>query len=73
MSKLPRLSGTELIKYLQKKGFIPTRQRGSHVILKSSNRRIAVPLHDELDRGTLLGILEEAGITRDEFIQEWYR
>ena len=71
MSRLPVISGTELIKYLSKKGFVPSRQRGSHVVLKSSNRRVTVPLHNELDRGTLLAILEEAGISREEFLEEW--
>lgn len=73
MSKLPTISGNDLIKYLSKKGFVFSRQRGSHVVLKKSNDiRVTVPLHPELDRGTLLGILEQAGIDRDEFIQEWY-
>lgn len=72
MSKLPRISGSELIKYFVRKGFAPTRQKGSHVILKSKDRRIVIPLHDELDRGTLLAILEQAGIERDEFILDWY-
>ncbi|MGQ9469480.1 MAG: type II toxin-antitoxin system HicA family toxin [Nitrososphaerales archaeon] len=40
---------------------------GSHVVLKSGNRRVTVPLHNELDRGTLLAILEEAGISKEEF------
>jgi len=73
VSKLPTISGNDLIKYLSKKGFVFSRQRGSHVVLKKSNDiRVTVPLHPELDRGTLLGILEQAGIDRDEFIQEWY-
>ncbi|MEM3588217.1 MAG: type II toxin-antitoxin system HicA family toxin [Candidatus Jordarchaeaceae archaeon] len=72
MSRLPVISGLDLIKYLRKKGFIPTRQRGSHVVLKSSGgRRVTIPLHDELDRGTLLAILEAAGISKEEFLKEW--
>jgi predicted RNA binding protein YcfA (HicA-like mRNA interferase family) len=48
------------------------RSRGSHVILKSpSGKIVPVPLHNELDRGTLSGILEIAGISLDEFIEEW--
>ena len=72
MSKLPLVSGADLIKYLKRKGFVPTRQKGSHVVLKSPDgRRVTVPLHNEVDRGTLLAILEEAGISREEFLNEW--
>jgi len=72
VSRLPVISGLELIKYLRRKGFLPTRRKGSHVVLKSSSgRRVTVPLHNELDRGTLLAILEAAGISREEFLKEW--
>jgi predicted RNA binding protein YcfA (HicA-like mRNA interferase family) len=74
MSKLPIISGREMIKYLTKKGFIVSRQKGSHVVLKSQDsRRVTVPLHEELDRGTLLEILAEAGISKEEFLREWYK
>ncbi|MEM2875955.1 MAG: type II toxin-antitoxin system HicA family toxin [Candidatus Bathyarchaeia archaeon] len=73
MQRLPVTSGRELIKYLVKKGFVISRQRGSHVVLKSQDsRRVTVPLHEELDRGTLLEILAEAGISKEEFVREWY-
>ncbi len=73
MSKLPVVSGADLIKYLVRKGFVHARQKGSHVVLKSSDgkRVLSVPLHHELDRGTLLAILEDAGISRDQFVREW--
>ncbi|MCR6693028.1 MAG: type II toxin-antitoxin system HicA family toxin [archaeon YNP-LCB-003-016] len=63
-----------MIKYLTKKGFVVSRQKGSHVVLKSQDgRRVTVPLHEELDRGTLLEILAEAGISKEEFLREWYK
>jgi predicted RNA binding protein YcfA (HicA-like mRNA interferase family) len=67
--RLPVVSGEELIAALQMVGWIPVRQRGSHVRLKHPNRRAAlvVPLHRELKRGTLAGILRDAGIDRDGF------
>ena len=45
----------------------------SHAILKSADgkKTVSVPLHSELDRGTLTSILEVAGVTTDEFIQEF--
>lgn len=74
MPRLPVVSGRDLIRYLtNEKGFLPVRQKGSHVVLKSSDgkRVFTVPLHNELDRGTLGAILEQAGIGREQFASEW--
>ena len=72
MPKLPRLSGKEVIKTLSKSGFEVVRQKGSHVIMKkkTSEGEIAtvVPNHREIDRGTLLEIIRQAKLTRDEFM-----
>jgi len=67
--RLPVVSGEELVAALQTVGWIAVRQRGSHVRLKHPGRRVAlvVPLHRELKRGTLAGILRDAGIDRDDF------
>jgi predicted RNA binding protein YcfA (HicA-like mRNA interferase family) len=74
MTKLPRLSGYEIIKILSKYGFHKTRQKGSHVMLvkelKSGKIGCVVPLHDEIESGTLLGILKQAKISKEEFLQE---
>ncbi len=73
MVKLPSLSGHELIKILAQFGFKKIRQKGSHVMLiketKQSKIGCVVPLHDELETGTLLGILKQAKISRDEFLK----
>ena len=69
MPKLPRISGAKVIKILTKFfGFRTLRQRGSHVTLTNDLVFLTVPLHDELDRGTLLAILKDAGIPRNEFL-----
>lgn len=69
MSKLPRLSGKEVIKTLSRIGFRVTRQK-KHVVLRHDDgRRVTVPLHPELDRGTLLAIIKQAGLTREEFLK----
>ena len=74
MVKLPRLSGHELIKILAQFGFKKIRQKGSHVMLIKDTRQgkigCVVPLHDELETGTLLGILRQAKISREEFLKE---
>ena len=54
MSKLPRISGKELIKVLTKVGFQTVRQKGSHVILvkETTDRKqtTVVPLHKDIDK-----------------------
>ncbi len=71
MGKLPILSGQEVIKILKKIGFTPARQKGSHIVLVKENseskRALVVPNHKEIDIGTLLEIIRQAGLTREEF------
>lgn len=64
----PVVSGPRLIKVLEADGWSVVRQRGSHVRLKKTGRRIAlvVPLHKELRKGTLAGILRDADLSPDE-------
>ena len=70
MKKLPRLSGRELVKILPKMGFEVIRQRGGHMFLRHKDGRTTViPNHEEIDRGTLLEIIRQIKLTRDEFIQ----
>jgi predicted RNA binding protein YcfA (HicA-like mRNA interferase family) len=70
MPKLPRISGNELLKILTKNfGFRTLRQKGSHVTLTNDKVFITVPLHPELDTGTLNSILKDAGIDRDDFLK----
>lgn len=73
MPKLPRLSGKDIIKALSKTGFRPARQRGSHIILvkqtKELKKAVVVPNHKEIDIGTLLEIIRQAGLKRNEFLE----
>ena len=72
MTKLPRLSGKKVIKILSKIGFNVVRQRGSHVIMKKETSEgkfgLVVPNHKEIDRGTLLEIIRQAKLTKEEFL-----
>ncbi|MEN6514596.1 type II toxin-antitoxin system HicA family toxin [Methanoculleus sp.] len=56
-----------MVKYLAWYGFIPRRQTSSHVVMQKGWRVFSVPLHRELKRGTLNGILKQAGIDGEEF------
>jgi predicted RNA binding protein YcfA (HicA-like mRNA interferase family) len=72
MTKLPSdLSGRELIKALQKIGFVVQRQRGSHIILRrgTPHARVVVPDRRSLRLGTLRAILHEAGLTVEQLIE----
>lgn len=69
MPKLPVLTPREVIRLLEDRGFILDRVKGSHHIYYHplTGRRAVVPLHkQELPKGTLLSILSQAGIDRDE-------
>ena len=72
MTKLPVVSGKQVIKALRKIGFVVMRQRGSHVLLRrvSAGRiiKLTVPLHKELKRGTLKRILDTAEISVKKFM-----
>jgi predicted RNA binding protein YcfA (HicA-like mRNA interferase family) len=69
MSRLPRVSGRQCVKALERKGFRIKRQEGSHIILRRDTpfAQVVVPDHRELDRGTLRAILRHAGLTVEEF------
>ena len=71
MSKLPVVSGKQCVKILEKLGFVIYRQRGSHITLVRENpsNQTTVPLHKELDRGTLRAILRQTDISVDEFVK----
>ena len=69
MSKLPALSGRQLCKALRKAGYLIDHQTGSHIILRHENlphRRLTVPDHDEIAKGTLRSILRQAGLAVEE-------
>ncbi len=64
----PVVSGRRLVKVLEADGWVVARQRGSHVRLRKDGRRLAlvVPLHRELKKGTVAGILRDAGLHPDD-------
>ncbi|MDK3155358.1 type II toxin-antitoxin system HicA family toxin [Kamptonema cortianum] len=69
MPKLPRIGSRECLSALQKMGFSITRQRGSHIVLRRGASGCVVPNHKEIRVGTLSGILKQAGVSVEEFIQ----
>ena len=68
MPKLPRLSGAEAVRKLERLGFMVVSQRGSHIIMRRGTSGCVVPIHRELKVGTLAGILRQAGVSTADFI-----
>ena len=72
MSKLPIISGKKLCKILRRIGYSIDHQTGSHIILRCKYkpyRRLTVPNHKEIAKGTLRAILRKAGLTVEEFLE----
>ncbi|SKB13935.1 conserved hypothetical protein [Planktothrix sp. PCC 11201] len=70
MSKIPSLTGTKVIKTLQKIGFVIARVKGSHhILIHPDGRRTVVPVHsgETIGTGLLSQILRDCQLTKDEF------
>jgi predicted RNA binding protein YcfA (HicA-like mRNA interferase family) len=68
--KLAAVSGSQAVKAFRKLGYELDEQHGSHLILRRSeapHRRLSIPNHTELAKGTLRTLIREAGLTVDEF------
>lgn len=69
MGRLPAVRARDIVRALGKAGFRPDRQKGSHLLLRHGPLRVTIPMHGgDLKRGTVRSILEQAGITDDEFL-----
>jgi predicted RNA binding protein YcfA (HicA-like mRNA interferase family) len=73
MPKMPRISSAEAIRALERLGFEQVRQTGSHVVMKKETEEgeigCVVPMHRALKVGTLSGILKQAQVSVEEFIE----
>jgi len=74
LGKLRTLSGDQACRILESQGFTKVRQRGSHCIMQKRTGEVTntvpVPLHSQLRRGTLAGIIRQSGLPRVSFEQE---
>ena len=68
MPSLPRVSGAEVVRALERLGFRVTRQRGSHIVMRRGAAGCVVPNHRELKTVTLAGVLNQAGVAVAEFL-----
>jgi predicted RNA binding protein YcfA (HicA-like mRNA interferase family) len=70
MTRLPRVSGADVVRALQQDGFFVVRQRGSHAFLRHADgRATVVPLHagETIGPGLLSKILRDARMERERF------
>jgi predicted RNA binding protein YcfA (HicA-like mRNA interferase family) len=69
MTRLPQVTGEQVVKALRKVGFALNRWHGSHAIIERWGEIISVPCHGSktVKKGTLNGIIKDAGLTVDEF------
>jgi len=70
VSVLPRISGREVVVALAKLGYEKERQKGSHIVLRQAaypHRRLVIPDHKEVAKGTFRAIIKQAGLTVEEF------
>jgi len=69
MNRLPVCSGQDAIRAFEKVGYEVDHQTGSHMILRHPQmRRLTVPNHRELAKGTLRTLIRQAGLTKEEFL-----
>ncbi|WP_232222222.1 type II toxin-antitoxin system HicA family toxin [Thioalkalivibrio paradoxus] len=57
---------------LQRLGFAVIRQRGSHIVMRRGSSGCIVPNHRELKTGTLAGLLKQAQISPQEFLDAYH-
>jgi len=70
VSRLPVCSGVDAVKAFAAAGYAVDHQTGSHIILRHpSGRRLTIPNHRELAKGTLRALIREAGLTKEQFAE----
>jgi predicted RNA binding protein YcfA (HicA-like mRNA interferase family) len=72
MTRLPVVSGRQTAKAFSKLGYEHDHQKGSHIILRQVGppyRRLTIPDHKTLAKGTLRALIRQAGLTIDEFVE----
>jgi len=58
-----------VVKALGRAGFRVVHRRGSHIYLTDGEHKLTVPRHGAIKRGTLLSIIHQSGLSREEFIK----
>ena len=73
MSSVPSLSYREILRALQRDGWIVLRQRGSHIRLQKHvgqrTLKLTIPAHTPVKRSTLRHIIKQAELEVDNFLK----
>jgi len=71
MTKIPSLPYDQVIRALQRGGWVVVRQKGSHIRLQkhtpTETLKLTIPAHRPIKRSTLSHILKQARLTVEEF------
>lgn len=73
VANLPRPSGREMLRFLERLGFTVVRVRGSHHVLQRGDEHTTIPVHgnETLKIGTLRSILRDVRLSPSEFQDSW--
>ncbi|MBI5054926.1 MAG: type II toxin-antitoxin system HicA family toxin [Chloroflexi bacterium] len=73
MSKVPSVSYMQIVKALQRAGWVVVRQKGSHIRMQKRESekllKITIPAHRSVKRSTLSHILKQAHIETERFLE----
>jgi predicted RNA binding protein YcfA (HicA-like mRNA interferase family) len=70
--RLPQVTPKQLVRILEKRGFRIVRQAGSHARLHDHHgNKVTIAMHNTaLAKGTLLSILKQANLTKEDLLEE---
>jgi len=71
VSRLPSISSKDFVKFITKRGFVYVHTKGSHHVFKSSTHTVVVAERREIGKGLLLEMINQIGLSREDFIREW--
>jgi predicted RNA binding protein YcfA (HicA-like mRNA interferase family) len=71
---MPRPSGFDMMKFLQRQGFVLVRVRGSNHYMERGSQRTSIPVHGNrpIKTGTLRSVLRDIEMTPTEFADLWW-
>jgi predicted RNA binding protein YcfA (HicA-like mRNA interferase family) len=66
LPKIPGINHLDVVRALQKAGFVVARQ-GKHIVMSNGSRILTIPRHNPVNAFTLGGIVRDAGLTAEQF------
>ena len=66
MARIPGVNHLNAVRALEKAGFRVIRQ-GKHIVMSDGVRQVTVPRHNPIKAFTMGGIVQDAGLTAEEF------